>query len=85
MVKIIFGYSVTVMISNTHRKLKINFSVNLTVLSIGNNLSLMLISFIKDLVLGCLDDADESIRLRALDLLSGKLFMLKLGMDWYDT
>ena len=25
----------------------------------------------KDLVLGCLDDADESIRLRALDLLSG--------------
>ena len=25
----------------------------------------------KDLILGCLDDADESIRLRALDLLSG--------------
>ena len=25
----------------------------------------------KDLILGCLDDADDSIRLRALDLLSG--------------
>ena len=26
---------------------------------------------VQDLVMGCLDDADDSIRLRALDLLSG--------------
>ena len=34
----------------------------------------------KDLILCCLDDKDESIRLRALDLLYGMVILLKYSM-----